>query len=71
MNRIFSFSLCLAVTALGVWIFFYLPGWVGIVAGGVLLLSALIATVFAIFGRGVKDRASKLWREFFDFLYGL
>lgn len=71
MSRIHAFLLCIILTAFGFWIYYYLPGWVGLVAGAVLLLCALVATVLAIFGKGIKGRATKLWKELFDFLYGL
>ncbi len=49
----------------------YLPGWIGLVVGAALLACAVIASVVALFGKGVKGRATKLWKEFWDFLYGL
>ncbi len=53
------------------WIHLYLPGWVGLVAGAVLLACAVLASGVALFGKGVKGRATRLWKEFWDFLYGL
>ena len=63
--------LVVIVTALCVWSCFYLPGWIGLLVGGALLVCALIATLAALFGRGVGGRATRLWKEFCDFLYGL
>lgn len=63
--------LVIIMIALGVWSCYFLPGWVGLLAGAALLLCALIATVAALFGRGGRGRATRLWKEFCDFLYGL
>lgn len=71
MSRVHVFVLCICVTALGMWIHLYLPGWVGLVAGAVLLACAVLASGVALFGKGVKGRATRLWKEFWDFLYGL
>ncbi len=59
------------VTALGVLSCYALPGWIGVSAGGVLLACALAATLAALLGRGTGERATRLWKEFCNSLYGL
>ncbi|WP_282296870.1 hypothetical protein [Stenotrophomonas sp. PS02289] len=71
MSRVHAFILCIGAAALGMWMYSYLPGWIGLVVGAALLACAVIASVVALFGKGVKGRATKLWKEFWDFLYGL
>ncbi len=71
MGPIRTALLVTMLIALGVWSCLYLPGWIGLLAGGALLLGALMATLAALFGRGVGGRATRLWKEFCDFLYGL
>ncbi|WP_313460809.1 hypothetical protein [Stenotrophomonas sp.] len=71
MGPIRATLLVTLLIALGVWSCYFLPGWVGLLAGAVLLLCALIATLAVLFGRGERGRATRLWKEFCDFLYGL
>lgn len=71
MGPIRSVLLVVIVTALGVWSCYALPGWTGLLVGGVVLACALAATVAALLGRGARERATRLWREFCDSLYGL
>ena len=71
MGPMRTFVLAATAVLLGMWLYYFLPGWVGVLAAAVLLLFALIATVAALFGRGERGRATRLWKEFCDFLYGL
>jgi len=64
-------ALSLAALALGIWAYCAMPGWVGLLVCGFLLLCALVATVIAALRRGARNRVARLWREFFDSLYGL
>ena len=71
MGPMRTFVLAATAVLLGMWLYYFLPGWVGMLAGAVLLLFALIATVAVLFGRGARGRVPRLWKEFCDFLYGL
>jgi uncharacterized membrane protein len=71
MHKTVHIALALAALALGIWAYYALPGWVGLLVCGVLLLCAVVATVIAALGRGARQRGARLWREFFDSLYGL
>ncbi|WP_313347359.1 hypothetical protein [Stenotrophomonas sp.] len=71
MNRIFGVLFVSVVVALGVWMLFFLPGWVGVVICGGLLLCATAVTVLAILGAVGRRKVARLWKEFFDSLYGV
>lgn len=71
MRNVLNILMVLSTVALGVWMFYFLPGWVGILAGCVFLLLTVLGTVFLAFGVGARNTVARLWKEFFDFLYGL
>lgn len=62
--------LVVMLIALVVWSCYFLPGWVGLLAAGVLLACALIATLTTLFGRGKNGTATRRWKDFWDFLSG-
>jgi len=50
MHKTVHVALALAALALGIWAYYALPGWVGLLVFGVLLLCAVVATVIAALG---------------------
>ena len=71
MKKMWTISLVLLVISLAVWSSFYLPGWIGISIGAVVLAFALVSTLLLAIGVGGRRRVGRMWREFVDFLYGL
>jgi len=71
MHKTVHIALALAALALGIWAYYAMPGWMGLMVCGVLLACAAVVTVVAALGRGARQRVARLWREFFDSLYGL
>lgn len=71
MTNILRNVLALAATGLGMWMFYFFPGWLGLLAGCVLLAVALITTVLGALGPRKRHKVAQTWREFFNFLYGL
>lgn len=71
MNLTLRVLLVSGTAALGIWMLFFLPGWVGGVICGGLLSCAILATALQIVGAKGRHKVARLWKEFFDSLYGL
>ncbi|WP_421568653.1 hypothetical protein [Stenotrophomonas sp. PD6] len=63
--------MALATVALGVWMFYFLPGWIGIVVATALLLGSVVASVLLWMGAIPREKVARLWKEFLNALYGL
>jgi uncharacterized membrane protein YedE/YeeE len=71
MRAAFDMLMALATVALGVWMFYFLPGWIGILVGAGLLFSSVVATVLFSMGAVTREKVARLWKEFLNSLYGL
>jgi hypothetical protein len=71
MRRSLGILLVPSTLALAGWMFYFLPGWVGILVGAGLLVGAVTASVLLLLGATPGRRVGRLWKEFLDALYGL
>jgi len=69
MTPLRKFFIVLISLIISIYMYYFLPGWIGILAAG-FFFAFVVGATFFLTSKG-RSGAAKLWKEFLDFLYGL